>query len=162
MTLDFWKKTGGIKPFETVEEFEAYEEALIHEVEVPLKVNSPLHRAIVKKGIANGVQYDSFAEYTFMKYQELICHSIVERNNKSKFLPYIDEECKQRKWYPDFMVNGVFYEVKGIMRPKDFQKKAQHPEVEWIFTEDCNKMAKELNEKFPNWKNDFVQTSKKY
>jgi hypothetical protein len=29
-------------------------------------------------------------------------------------------------------------------------------------TEDCNKMAKELNEKFPNWKNDFVQTSKKY
>lgn len=162
MTLDFWKKTGQIRPFATVEEYEEYEKDLIHDVEVQIKANSPLRRATAKKGIANGVQYDSFAEYTFMKYEEKACHSAVERNNKAKFLPYIDEECKQRKWYPDFIVNGVFYEVKGMMRAKDHLKKAQHPEVEWIFQDDCNRMAKELDEKSPGWRDDFIQTSKKY
>ena len=97
MTLDYWKKTGQIKPFATVEEFETFAEELIKDSSTPIKPNSPLHKAIAKKGIANGVQYDSFAEFTFMKYEEKINHATVERNNKAKFLIYIDEQCKQRK-----------------------------------------------------------------
>ena len=157
MTVDFWKKTLQIKPFESVEEFERFEKDLVEDLSTPIRPNSPTNKAIAKKGFAYGVQYDSFAEYTFMKYKEKIEHSIVERNCKSKFLIYIDDQCKQRKWYPDFIVNGVFYEVKGIMRPKDYQKKAQHPEVEWVFSEDCKRMAKELDEKNAGWRNDFIQ-----
>lgn len=160
MTLDYWKKTGQIKPFATVEEFETFTEELIKDSSTPIKPNSPLHKAIAKKGIANGVQYDSFAEFTFMRYEEKINHATVERNNKAKFLIYIDDQCKQRKWYPDFLVNGIFYEVKGLMRPKDHLKKSQHPEVEWIFSEDCKRMAQELDDKCPGWRSDFIQTSK--
>lgn len=158
MTFDFWKKTRTIKPFSSVEEFEQFQSDLIKDCSVPIRPNSPTHKATAKKGTALGVKYDSFAEYTFMKWSELIGHAVVERNQKSKFLTYIDDDCKQRKWYPDFIVNGVFYEVKGVMRPKDVCKKAQHPEVEWIFMEDTKKEAKELDEAFPNWRSDFVQT----
>jgi hypothetical protein len=156
--IEYWKRTGSLKPFKEVADFETWAKELIEFPNVELKRNTPTKRATAKKGMALGVKYDSFAEYTFMRYQELIKHSVVERNQLKKFLTYIDDDCKQRKWYPDFIVNGVFYEVKGIMRPKDVCKKAQHPEVEWIFMEDTKKEAKELDEAFPDWRSEFVQT----
>ena len=156
MNYQFWKKTGCIKPFQSVEEFEKFQEDAMNDKWTGVKPNSPFNKAIAKKGFAYGVSYDSFAEFTFMTYEEKICHASVERNMKLKFLNYIDENGKGRKWYPDFIVNGIFYEVKGVVRPKDQQKKNQHPEVEWVFSEDCKQMAKELDDKCPGWRDEFV------
>ena len=161
MDYNFWKKTGQIKPFISVEEFEKYCQDIVTDSSTTpaIKSNTPLHKSNIKKGYSKGNKYDSFAEFTFCSYMERIKGFFVERNQKSIFLPYTDETGKTRKYYPDFIVNGVFYEVKGRIRPKDEQKRRQHPEVVFVFQSEINDMAKELDKSCTGWRNDFIQTN---
>lgn len=159
MTYEFFNKTRSLKPFASVEEFEQFERDLISTTStVPLKPNAAMHKATAKKGTALGVSFDSFAEFTFKTYQEKVKHAIVERNLKAAHLSYVDDTGKVRKWYPDFIVNGVYFEVKGIVRPKDECKRRQHPEVEWVYQPDIKQMAKELDTAFgKEWRDEFIE-----
>lgn len=159
MTFDYWKKTGQMKPFMSVEEFDKFAEDIVTDLVRPIRTNASKGRAIARKGFGEGAKYDSFAEYTFYMYMTKIEMATVERNEKREFLYYFDQQNKQRKYYPDFIVNGTFAEVKGILREKDQLKKQQHPEVKWYFSEDIKEMTKELDEKVPKWRDGFTQTN---
>ncbi|MBR6610841.1 MAG: hypothetical protein IKK93_01190 [Campylobacter sp.] len=159
MNYNFWKKTGQIKPFNSVEEFKKYCQDIIKDPIASIKANTPLHKSKIKKGVSKGNKFDSFAEFTFCTYMEKIKHYFVERNHKSVFLLYTDEAGKTRKYYPDFIVNGTFYEVKGRLRPKDELKMRQHPEVVFVFQDEINEMAKELDKDYHGWREDFIQTN---
>lgn len=159
MDFNFWKKTGTIKPFSSIDEFDKYCDDIIKEPDVAVKANTAIHKSNIKKGYARGNKYDSFAEFTFCTYMEKIKLYSVERNDKIEFLLYTDEMGKTRKYYPDFIVNGAYYEVKGRLRPKDELKRRQHPEVTFVFQDEINEMAKELDDKIENWREDFIQTN---
>jgi len=158
MNFDLWLKTGQIKPFNSVEEFEQYTEDCLKLPALSTYINSPLKKSKIKRGFTNrGEKMDSFFEYTFITYMRQVKGYIVERNNKSSFLFYNDPDGKQKKFYPDFLVNGNYAEVKGRFSEKDKCKKDQHPDVQWYFSEDIKLMREELNQLFPDWKSDFLQ-----
>lgn len=161
MNFEYWKKTKEMKPFQSIEEFTQFEKDLIAGYGYSgIPKPAAMGRPIAKKGTASGTQYDSFAEFTFHTYMTKIEHASVERNYKEHFLYYYDEENKQRKYYPDFIVNGTYAEVKGRYSAKDARKKEQHPEVAWYFQEDIDKMAEILDEKLGRqWRNEFIQTN---
>ena len=160
MTFEQWKQTGIIKPFSSVEEWEQYEKDCLLLPSLQSFVNSPLRKSKIKRGLTNrGEKMDSFFEFTFISYMRLVKGYIVERNNKTSFLIYTDTDGKQKKFYPDFTVNGNLAEVKGRFTEKDQCKKDQHPEVNWYFSKDIKSMREELNQLYPDWKSDFIQTS---
>ena len=158
MNFDFWKQTGQIKPFNSVEEYDDYIKDCLELPSLHTFINSPLKKSKVKKGLTNrGEKMDSFFEYTFISYMRLVKGYIVERNTKTSFLIYTDTDGKQKKFYPDFIVNGQFAEVKGRFSDKDRCKRDQHPSVSWYFSDDIKQMRAELDKLFPDWKEDFVQ-----
>lgn len=159
MTWDFQKKTGLIKPFSNIEEWDQYVEDSNKLPQLDAFANSPMKKSKIKKGMNEvGEKFDSFAEYAFTKYMRLIKGYIVERN-KVQFLNYIDPVGKMRKFHPDFYVNGAPCEVKGRVTETDRCKLEQCPQVTWYFQSDINAMADELSKQFPNWRSDFHQTN---
>jgi hypothetical protein len=158
MNFEFWKRTGVIKPFESIEEWEQYTEDCCKLPSLESFVNSPMKKSKIRKGIAAGDKFDSFSEFVMKCYFTKIKGYVVERNHIIK-LPYMDNSGKQRNYIPDFTVNGIFYEVKGRFTTLDQIKQASHPEVHWIFQEEINQMKKELNEQYPGWDTDFIQTN---
>ena len=70
MDYNFWKKTGQIKPFTSVEEFNKYCQDIVSDSSsVPnIKANAALHKSNIKKGYSKGNKYDSFAEFTFCTF----------------------------------------------------------------------------------------------
>jgi hypothetical protein len=158
MTFDFWKNTHTIRPFQSVEEFEQYEEDCIKIPKINIFVNTALNKSRVKKGVnSRSEHFDSFFEFTFVEYMRTLKGHNVERNAKMHSLPYIDHTGKSRKFFPDFIVDGTFYEIKGRFTETDRCKFDQHPEVKWIFAADIELMRIELDSQLPDWKNEFVQ-----
>jgi hypothetical protein len=158
MTYKFWKDTLTIRPFQSVEEFEKYEQDCIKIPKINIFVNTALRKSRVKKGVnSRSERFDSFFEYTFVEYMRTLKGHNVERNHKTQSLPYIDQVGKARKFYPDFVVDGIFYEIKGRFTETDRCKFDQHPEVKWIFAADIDMMSKELDSQLPDWRNDFIQ-----
>jgi len=159
MNFELWKR-GIIKPFNSVEEFEKFEEELVKLPSLSSFTDSPLRKSKIKRGInVHSEKFDSFAEYTFVQYNRLIKLNIVERNHKSFFYTYTDNEGKICKFYPDFIVNGTYCEVKGRLNDKDRCKMEQCTDVKWFFQSDINQMSIELDKVFPNWRADFIQTN---
>ena len=74
-----------------------------------------------------------------------------ERNHN--FLRYTFEN-KEYKYYPDFIINGVLYEIKGYENDKAKAKHEQHPEVTYL---DKQKMQKYLNYVINKYGNDFIK-----
>lgn len=161
MNFEYWRKTKQIKPFTSIEELEAFESDLVKEMgDSGVQKPAAMRRPIAKKGMAFGIKYDSFSEFVFYTYMTRVKHALVERNYKEHCLLYFDSYGKQRKYYPDFVVDGALYEVKGQFREKDKLKKEQHPEVSWLFQDDIDRMAAELDEKLGRqWRSEFVQTN---
>jgi len=158
VTLSFWKTTGGIKPFNSIEEFEKYTEELCKLPKLDSFINSPLKKSIVKRGInVRSEKFDSFAEFTFCQYMRLIKGYVVERNKKVTFFTYVDNNGKICKFYPDFIVNGQPMEVKGRLNEKDNEKLRQCELVQWYFQSDINEMRNELNQLFPDWQSEFIR-----
>lgn len=161
MNYEFWKKTKQMKPFESVEDFEQFEHDLVSEMgSSGIARMASMRRPAVKKGTALGVSYDSFAEFVFYTYMTRVNLASVERNYREHVLLYYDENNKQHKYYPDFVVDGELAEVKGRFGKKDMLKKEQHPEVKWYFQPDIDEMAAKLDQTFGrSWRDDFVQTN---
>ena len=108
-----------------------------------------------KKGFADGERFDSRWEFAFYKYQKE--HGAVVTRNHTDNFPYTDENGKLRKFYPDFIVNGMYYEVKGWMRPSDRCKMDQNPNVNFVFGDDIKPMIKWLNKFHPKWKDEYQE-----
>lgn len=109
------------------------------------------------KGFAQGMKFDSFWEYAFYLYMTEKEGKVVERNRTEK-LHYVDENGKQHNFYPDFIVGGKYYEVKGFLRPKDKLKMDQCWEVTFVFGDEINPMIQWLNKNHPKWKDEYMQT----
>ena len=160
MNYEFWKRTGQIKPFNSIEEFEKYEEDLCKLPSLQSFVNSPVRRSKIRKGVnIQSEKFDSFAEYVFVTYMRQVKFYVVERNMKTFFLTYINPNGKVCKFYPDFLVNGRYCEVKGRMNEKDDAKLTQCTEVGWYFQSDINMMMTEMDGLLPGWRAEFIQTN---
>ena len=158
MTIDYWRKTNQMKPFNSVEEFEKFEDDLLKLPSLKSFSNSPLGKSKIRKGVnLLSEKFDSFAEYTFVTYMREIKHFIVERNIKTYFLTYIDQNGKICKFYYDFKINGIPSEVKGRLTDKDRCKLEQCPDVKWYFQNEINNMGNELDRIIPNWRTNFIQ-----
>ena len=95
-------------------------------------------------------------EYAFYRYHKEIKGSVITRN-ETEYIPYIDENGKNRKFYYDFVVDGMPYEVKGIMRPTDMAKmQATGGQVTFVTKVEMQPILKELSQRYPNWKNDCI------
>lgn len=105
----------------------------------------------------DGQSFDSMWELAFYRYHKEIMFHSVQRNYKD-FVTYIDHTGEARKFYYDFVVNGEKYEVKGIWRDKDLAKKAACESfIHFVDKVQIIPMIKELNKKFPNWRDDAAK-----
>lgn len=103
-----------------------------------------------KSGLYHGIHCDSSWELAFVIYCEE--HNIkIVRNSKP--LKYIFEN-KEYKYYPDFIINGQLYEIKGYENNKAIEKHKQHPEVIYL---DKIKMKKYLDYIINKYGNDFIR-----
>lgn len=86
-----------------------------------------------KSGWYKGIYCDSSWELAFVYYH------IDNKNNISRCKEvrlYYDENNKEHKFYPDFIVNGKIYEIKG-RQDKFYKYKMQYnSDVTFIFKED--------------------------
>lgn len=129
----------------------------IKNLEPTLTTSGKMYKPQGHKGFAHGMKFDSYWEFAFYLYttekEGLIC----ERNRTEK-LHYIDENGKSRNFYPDFIVAGKYYEIKGFLRPSDKCKMDQCWEVEFLFGEDIKPMISWLNKNHKNWKSEYMET----
>lgn len=74
-----------------------------------------------KKGYYNGIWCDSTYELAYLIYCQ--DHQIPIKRYEGWF-NYTDADGVQRRYYPDFEVEGVIVEVKGYLTENDYLKKA--------------------------------------
>ena len=103
-----------------------------------------------KKGYFQGVWCDSSWELAFLIYHLDEGNSIT-RVREPRVYTF---NGKQKKYYPDFLVNGVTYEIKGWRTPQWEAKAQQHPDVV-VFDYECIKPILEIV-KF-KYGNDFTK-----
>lgn len=109
------------------------------------------------KGMARGIKFDSLWEFIFFLYQTEHEGAVVERNT-SESMDYIDDTGKPCRFYPDFVVNGEYVEVKGWLRPKDRCKMDQCWQVRFVFGDEIKPMIAWLNQHHPGWRDEYIQT----
>lgn len=81
-----------------------------------------------KRGRYKGIWFDSSWELAFLYYY--IDNNIEIQRNSAK-LKYLFKE-KEYNFYPDFIINNEFYEVKGFWTDRNIAKKEQYPNIHWI------------------------------
>ena len=135
---------------EELDDVSRLDEALLE-----IKNNVSIHGPQGTKCTYGGESFDSKWELCFYRYHKEIQMDAIERNHKI-FLPYTDETGKLRKFYPDFVVNGIYYEIKGIWRPSDITKQNCCPQVKFMDSTDMKPIIKEMNKKIPNWASDYI------
>ena len=138
------------------EEMEQYqkslEDGILKNWEEPF-ANTPLRGPQGQKGTYDGYKFDSIWEYAYYRWSKEIKGNLIERN-RFEYLEY-DFDGQTKKFYPDFIENAQFVEIKGIWRAQDLEKKAQHPEVTFLDGTDIKPIIIELNNKLPNWRNEY-------
>jgi len=88
-----------------------------------------------KKGWYKNIFCDSSWELAFVLYH--LDHNIlIERCKEVR--TYIWES-KERKYYPDFVINGVIYEIKGYKTPQWNIKQQSNPDIVCLFEKDIKK-----------------------
>lgn len=104
-----------------------------------------------------GTHFDSVWEYAFWRYhKDILCDIIVR--NKDCFFEYKNSQNEDKRFYPDFIVNGGYFEIKGIFRENDLCKKnATLGKVKFLDGNDIKPIIKELNKAIPNWRDDYVK-----
>ena len=119
---------------------------------VNIRVPGLLNSKQSTQGSYNGIQFDSYWEFAFYLYHSKIRGAYVTRNTTESF-DYVDENHKMCKFYPDFTVDGQYYEIKGIYRTKDLLKKqATLGRVTFIGPEEIKPIIKAVYARIPNWK----------
>ena len=150
------QKTHKLHPF-YVDEMEEYIDKIDHLTDLDVTVNAAMkpHGQQGIKGFADGERFDSYAEFAFYLFNK-DNGSVVIRNHTDNF-PYTDENGKLRKFYPDFIVNGLYYEIKGFLRPTDQCKMDQNPQVTFVFGDDIKPMIQWLNQHHPRWRDEYQE-----
>jgi hypothetical protein len=142
-------------PLLTCEEMSEYiastSELIVPEVKPPAAAG----RAVVRKGIAYGIKFDSQWELAFYIKKHDIDGEHCERNYTVKF-PYMSADGKSKNFIPDFICSGQFYEIKGRWRPDDYCKQAQCPNVTFLDAELMAPIIAEVDKFRPNWRKDYV------
>lgn len=126
-----------------------------HVRKVDVQIAKGIHGPQSQRGMLDGEKFDSKWEAAVYVYYKYLKGIYIERNH-TEWVPYTDETGKQRKFYPDFKMGGCYLEVKGIYRPADQCKMTQHPEIQFLDGTTIKPLLKELNEKMPDWKKDFI------
>lgn len=104
----------------------------------------------------DGCQFDSIWEYAFYRYHKELAGNNITRN-VTEWIPYFDENGKSRRFYYDFLLNGIPHEVKGIFRPTDIAKmQATAGQVTFISKVEIKPIMKELDINLPGWRNDCI------
>lgn len=132
------------------------EASKLKQLEPALTTSGKMHHQQGHKGFAEGDKYDSYWEYAFALYNRECLGQVVTRNRIEK-LHYIDDNGKNRSFYPDFIVAGKYYEVKGFLRPLDKCKMDQCWEVTFVFGDEIKPMIRWLNQHHPHWRDEYTQ-----
>lgn len=139
----------------SVEEMDKYIGEIGDKIEFNHPITTPLKRSLIEKGTYDSVEFDSKWEAAFYIYFKEIKGCIVERN-KEDYIIYLSSECKERKFYYDFKVNGMKYEVKGRFRADDLEKQRQCPEVTFYCAADMKPILKAVNAYKPGWRTEYL------
>lgn len=141
------------------EDYKKFERGMdtIQDFNCPMQNASMLRRPQGIKGTARGYSFDSVWEFAYFIWMRDIRGEMCERN-KVEYVTYIDDDTKSKRWYPDFKIATGYSEIKGIMRPKDFKKMEQHPEIEFITGDKMKLILEELKQKIPNWRNEYMES----
>lgn len=109
------------------------------------------------KGEARGMEFDSYWEFAWYIYQVDIMGNVVTRNTTDSFT-YLNENNEKARFYPDFKMQGLFHEIKGIFRPNDLLKQdATLGLVTFWGPTEMQPIIKEVYKKFPNWKTEYLE-----
>lgn len=109
------------------------------------------------QGTYKGIQFDSYWEFAFYLWCTEIQGIVCVRNTTDSF-KYRDENDQWAHFYPDFKVNGMFCEIKGIYRVKDMLKKeATLGIVQFYGPEEMKPILREVNKKIPNWRDLYME-----
>ncbi len=117
--------------------------------------NTPISGPQGQKGTYDGFKFDSVWEYAYYRWSKELKGNLIERN-RFEYLEY-EFDGQTKKFYPDFIENAQFVEIKGIWRPQDLEKKAQHPEVTFLDGNDIKPIIEELNKNIPNWRKEYSE-----
>ena len=126
---------------------------------VPVVSKCGLGKTQGTKGTARGVQFDSYWEFAFYIYKSEIEGKTIIRNTEDAF-DYTREDGRPAKFYPDFKVDGMYYEVKGRFRSDDLLKReATIGLVTFIDEHDMKPILREVYRFKPNWKSEYFEIS---
>lgn len=86
--------------------------------------NTTFLKSSFKYGFYKGIKCDSGWELAFLLYH------LAKRSNITRSTEYFiyQFDGATRRYYPDFVVDGIYYEIKGYKDDKFFEKVAQFPE----------------------------------
>ena len=96
------------------------------------------------RGYYNNIWCDSSWELAFVVYCKE--HNMSIERNKQSF-EYIFNN-QTFKFYPDFIVNSKFIEIKGFYTPKNIAKHEQYPNIEFIDRKTIKPYIKYVSEKY--------------
>lgn len=109
------------------------------------------------QGTYKGIQFDSYWEFAFYLWCTEIKNYICIRNTTDSF-KYTDSHNKVSNFYPDFKVNGEYYEIKGVYRQNDLLKKdATLGLVNFIGPTEIKPIIQEVYKKIPSWKDRYQE-----
>ena len=128
----------------------------IYNFDTDLKNNTAIRGPQGRKGIYDSIKFDSIWEYAYYRWSKELHGNVIERN-RTEYFVYYDETNKKRKFFYDFLENGLPVEVKGILRPSDACKQDQCPQVRFVFGDEVKQIMKELDQKCKGWRNDYVE-----
>lgn len=125
----------------------------------PVTTKCGLGKTQGTKGQARGMEFDSYWEFAWYIYQVDILGNVVIRNTTDSFT-YTNESNENARFYPDFKMQGQYHEIKGIFRTNDILKQdATLGLVTFWGPNEMKPIMKEVYEKFPDWKNEYVEIS---
>jgi len=113
-----------------------------------------LYRTAIKTykyGVYKGVECDSSWELAFVIY--CIDHNIEVRRNK-QFFEYMYDN-KVHRYFPDFIIDGVYYEIKNFYTDVVEAKIEQFPEDKTLKIVDANSIKYYINYVTDTYGNDF-------
>ena len=103
-------------------------------------IHSGFNKTFLKYGFYKGIKCDSGWELAFLLYHMSIGNNIVR--NTDYFIYYFDGV--QRRYYPDFIINGIYYEIKGYKDDKFFEKIKQFPIDKQLIVIDSSEISQYL------------------
>ena len=141
-----------------MEDFYKFEKDCCKVSELDIQAPAAMKRSQIKKGIMQGEKFDSSWEAAFYIWAREVRGFAVERNH-TQWIAYIAADGKQHRFYPDFVCNGQYYEIKGRWGPNDLAKKDQCPSVIFLDGTEMKDIIKEVNMYRPGWRNEYLVTS---